>query len=223
MKVRTRFPTVFVGHAFRKFPYRRFREFFRELPFRVVYANTHIETRHLLQVLKKELRQADFAIFDLSDWNPNVSLELGMCETMHADRSLDYYILLNTRRAREVPSDIKGIQRLEYSRYDFRPERGLGDALLNILKKEYWCRRIIEELRREISERDRLDKSVLVALRICAHFREFERLTDENLRRYARGTHFRTRDISTILQAMQNLRILRRGGAGVFHRARNLF
>ena len=46
--------------------------------------------------------------------------------------------MLNTKRTKEVPSDIRGIQRLEYTSYDFKAEVGLADQLVNyILSKEY--------------------------------------------------------------------------------------
>src|ERR1700733_6390029 len=79
MRVRTRFPNVFVGHPFAgRFPAKKFRKILQELPFTVVYGNTDLQTKHLLDIMRANILKADFSIFDLSDWNSNVALELGL-------------------------------------------------------------------------------------------------------------------------------------------------
>jgi hypothetical protein len=126
-KVRTRLPKVFVGHPFAgRFPVKKFRKIFKELPFDVIYGNTDLQTRHLLNIMKGNISKSDFSIFDLSDWNPNVALELGLAEGIKRKSAKAYYILLNSRRSGDVPSDIRGIQRLEYTSYDFKAEVGIG-------------------------------------------------------------------------------------------------
>ncbi len=115
-RVRTRMANVFVGHPFGgRFPVTKFRKIFKELPFNVIYGNTHLQTEHLLSIMKTNMSKADFSIFDLSDWNANVALELGLVEGLKKRAAKNYYILLNTRRSKEVPSDIRGLQRLEYT------------------------------------------------------------------------------------------------------------
>ena len=138
-RVRTRMPRVFVGHPFAgRFAVSKFRGIFKDLPFKVIYGNTDLQTRHLLNIMKANIGKSDFSIFDQSDWNPNVALELGLAEGLKRKAAKNYYIVLNTRRSKEVPSDIRGIQRLEYTSYDFKPEAGLGDSLIQyILAKEY--------------------------------------------------------------------------------------
>ena len=112
-RVRTRLPDVFVGHPFAsRFAVKKFRAIFRILPFNVIYGNTDLQTRHLLTIMKSNITKSDFSIFDLSDWNPNVALELGLSEGLKKKAGKDYYILLNTRRSGDVPSDIRGLQRL---------------------------------------------------------------------------------------------------------------
>mgnify|MGYP001589022757 CR=1 FL=1 len=96
-RVRTRFPTVFVGHPFgNRFATKKFRTLFVELPFRVIYGNTDVQTQHLLTIMKTNIKKSDFSIFDLSDWNPNVSMELGLAEGLKKRPMKPYYILLNT-------------------------------------------------------------------------------------------------------------------------------
>jgi hypothetical protein len=143
-RVRTRFPNVFVGHPFaNRFPVKKFRKIFKELPFKVIYGNTDLQTEHLLDVMRASVGKADFSIFDLSDWNPNVALELGLAQGLRKAPGKPYYILLNTRRSENVPSDIQGIQRLEYTSYDYKSEAGLGDQLVNyVLAKQYWTKKI---------------------------------------------------------------------------------
>ncbi len=63
-RVRTRMPTVFIGHPFgNRFPTARFRKIFKELPFNVIYGNTDLQTKHLLQIMKGERGKIRF--FDL--------------------------------------------------------------------------------------------------------------------------------------------------------------
>ena len=51
------------------------------------------------------------------------------------------YIFPHTRRSREVPSNIRGIQCLEYTSCDFKPASGLGDQPTQyVLTKEYWIK-----------------------------------------------------------------------------------
>jgi hypothetical protein len=85
-------PVVFVGHPFgHNFPKRKFRRIFQELPFSVQYGNTDIQTAHLLAIMKSNISKADFSIFDLSDWNPNVSLELGLAEGLKRHAVILFY------------------------------------------------------------------------------------------------------------------------------------
>ena len=221
-RVRTRMPNVFVGHPFAgRFSVAKFRGIFKDLPFRVIYGNTDLQTRHLLMIMKGNIGKSDFSIFDLSDWNPNVALELGLAEGLKRKSAKNYYIVLNTRRSREVPSDIRGIQRLEYTSYDFKPEVGLGDLLVRyILSKEYWVKRIWKAIPDSGNGR----KIRTVALRILAHFREHDKLTLDNLKTIARGTHLRQTDRDRILDVLRTLKLLRKvKGAKAYTCPRKLF
>jgi hypothetical protein len=221
-RVRTRLPNVFVGHPFAgRFPVKKFRRIFRELPFNVIYGNTDLQTRHLLQIMKSNIGRADYSIFDLSNWNPNVALELGLAEGLRRRPGKDYYILLNTRRSSEVPSDIRGIQRLEYTSYDFKAGAGIGDQLVNfILSKEYWIKRVWKE----IPDGPKVARKRLMTLRILAHFRDHERLTAENLRSVARGTHLREDDRAEVLRALSKHKLVRKAPRGnVYTRYRRVY
>lgn len=224
-RVRTRFPTVFVGHPFgHHFSTKKFRRLFSELPFNVVYGNTDIQTEHLLTIMKQNIKKADFALFDLSDWNPNVSLELGLAEGLRKKSLKPYYILLNTRRSKEVPADVRGIQRLEYTRYDYSQDAGLGDQLAQILRKEYWVKRIFKELAASGENESKRRKKLLLCLRIIAHLRNNEKLAPENLETLTRGTHFRQPDKKGILDLLRKLKFLRKlPNSSVYQRYRTVF
>lgn len=215
-------PQVFVGHPFAgRFPVARFRGIFKQLPFKVIYGNTDLQTHHLLNVMKANISKSDFSIFDLSDWNPNVALELGLAEGLKRQAAKKYYIALNTRRSQEVPSDIRGIQRLEYTSYDFKPEAGLGDSLIQyILVKEYWVKR----LWRVIPEAGNGRKMRTMALRILAHFREHNKLTLDNIKTVAQGTRLRQQDRDKVVEVLRELKLLRKiKGANAYNCPRKLF
>lgn len=221
-RVRTRFPDVFVGHPFaNRFSVKKFRAIFRSLPFNVIYGNTDLQTKHLLTIMKTNITKSDFSIFDLSNWNPNVALELGLSEGLKKKAGKDYYILLNTRRSADVPSDIRGLQRLEYTSYDFKKEAGLGDQLVNyILAKEYWVKKIWKV----IPEAEKGAKKRVTALRILAHLREHEKLTPDNLKSIARGTRLREDDRKAVIEVMRKLGLIKRSrGSNAFVRGRLLY
>lgn len=225
MKVRMRLPKVFVGHPFRqRFPVRKFRKFFKDLPFIVIYANTDIETKHLLQILKKNIHEADYSLFDLSSWNPNVTLELGLSEGLSKKTMKKYYILLNNRRGADVPADVRGIQRLEYSCYDYSLEKGLGDCLITVLKTEVWVKKIIIGLKRKMEDDKKLEKCLYLSLRVIAHMRDYEKLTTENLKTITRGTRLRKDIVSRVLDCLAELKFIKKGmRRGVYYRRKKFF
>jgi hypothetical protein len=171
--------------------------------------------------MKGNITKSDFSIFDLSNWNPNVALELGLAEGLKKQPGKNYYIVLNTRRSSEVPSDIRGIQRLEYTSYDFKPEVGLGDLLSRyILSKEYWVKRIWKT----IPEVGKGAKKRVMALRILAHFREHAKLTTDNLKVIARGTRLRETDREEVVDTLRSLKLIRKiKGAPAYASRRKLF
>jgi hypothetical protein len=215
-------PAVFVGHPFKeRFPVARFRAIFQGLPFKVIYGNTDLQTQHLLTIMKSNIAKSDFSIFDLSNWNPNVALELGLSEGLKKKPNKNYYIVLNTKRSKEVPSDIRGIQRLEYTSYDFKPEVGLGDQLVRyILSKEYW----IKKIWKDIPDQSKGPKMRRMALRILAHFRDHEKLTPDNLRTITQGTHLRENDREQVLDALVTLKLIKKAKTGnVYVRACKIY
>src|SRR6266498_1661027 len=106
-------PSVFVGCPYgKKFPFATFRAALNHIPFRWYYADTRLTTKHLLGILTSYISAVDFCIFDISLWNPNVALEIGLAEGLR----VEYYILLNHKLSKGVPADIQGLQRIEYDK-----------------------------------------------------------------------------------------------------------
>ena len=221
-RVRTMMPKVFVGHPFGgKFAVKKFRGLFKELPFAVQYGNTDIQTKHLLTIMKEQINKFNFSIFDLSDWNSNVALELGLAEGLKKQSLKKYYILLNTRRSKNVPSDIQGLQRIEYTSYDYRKDSGLGYQLVfSILAKEY----LVRKVQKELTGQKYLEKKVQLALKILGHLREHERLNQDNIKTLARGLRLRQGDTGNVLDVLVALKIIKKiADSKVYKKRRQIF
>jgi hypothetical protein len=70
-------------------------------------------SQHIFTKIFNYIRDHDISLFDITGWNPNVALELGLAVGM----SKRYFILLNTHMDpnKEAPSDIRGIDRIQYA------------------------------------------------------------------------------------------------------------
>jgi hypothetical protein len=160
------------------------------------------ETKHLLAILRQHIVSADFCIFDISTWNPNVALEIGMAEGMGAE----YYVVVNRKLSSGVPADIQGIQRIEYRTYnDFDGQRGLFPLLVKYLVNEHTHPRSIWEALESDPKRER---KYYLALRILAHFRDNKRLTDYQLRNLAHGTDLRRPDTRQLVERLYDMGLL---------------
>jgi hypothetical protein len=110
---------VFVAHPYTltELPlddYRsKFKEIEKEFPgIKFTYADEKIETVHILEKIERMIIESDFSLFDITSWNSNVSLELGIAIGLKRE----YYILFNPNiSANDVPSDLKGLGRLQYN------------------------------------------------------------------------------------------------------------
>ncbi|MDG6913402.1 MAG: hypothetical protein JRN35_10035 [Nitrososphaerota archaeon] len=118
----------FVAHPYRgDFPSEEFREALasieNEFRVRFFYADKVLTADYLLTKLKNSIQSSGRSLFDVTYWNPNVTLELGLAYGLgEKDRIL---ISLNTslHGAERVPSDLAGIDRLEYSDFpDFKTQ-----------------------------------------------------------------------------------------------------
>jgi len=193
-------PNIFIGHPFReRFPVERFQGIFNQLPFGVLFGD-RLKTNHLLTKVKSFIRWADYCVFDLTRWNPNVMLEVGLAEGMK-QRQKEYYILLNTKWSGDLPSDIKGFGRIEYESYDFNPDHGLGHHLVTqLLSKEP----LVQQIWKSIPEAgDGVIKRVL-ALRILGDMRHRNQkiIALKDVQRLARRTGLKKSDCEDVLKAL---------------------
>lgn len=74
------------------------------------------------------IERARFSLFDITQWNPNVTLELGIA----MGKGVPYYLLFNRASGDDdVPADLRGLGRLEYGSYG-----QLQESLTRLLLQE---------------------------------------------------------------------------------------
>jgi hypothetical protein len=193
-------PTVFVGCPYgKKFKYKEFSKTLDRLPLAWYYADTSLHTRHLLEILTTYVKAVDYCIFDLSLWNPNVSLELGLTEGL----GKEYYILVNKSQSKDVPSDVKGMQRIDYSSPKGFKEDSLFVLIARYLVKDQTHpRRVWEKLS---SPRD---KKFYLALMILAHFRDNQRLKEADIKRLSRGLYLKKEAQNEVMEVLEDRGII---------------
>jgi|SRR5208283_2134583 len=107
---------IFVACAYSLFPldgYKRtFQSVSRGYDVTFKFADEQITKQHVLSKVTIFIRDSDFALFDITRWNTNVALELGIAVGLGSK----YLILLNTKiEQKETTYDIKGIDRIQYT------------------------------------------------------------------------------------------------------------
>lgn len=68
---------------------------------------------HILDKIIKKINETKFGIFDITDGNPNVCLELGIAKGL----GRPFYIICHKNSINNIPSDLKGLDRIEYGSY----------------------------------------------------------------------------------------------------------
>ena len=194
-------PSVFVGCPYaRPFDFSAFKQTLDRLPLQWYYADTTLRSKHLLSILTTYIKAVDYCIFDLSFWDPNVSLELGLAEGL----GTNYYILVNKNQSKDVPADIKGIQRIEYSTIKSRDVDGLLPSVARYLvKDETHPRRVWDNLNGENK-----DKKFYLALSILAHFRDNKRLSQERITKLSQGRYLRAEARREVVQVLEDQKLL---------------
>lgn len=125
---------MFVAYAYGIYDKRDYRKVFSNLEkafgIRFIFADEKITNMHILQKIQSYIKSSDFSIFDISSWNPNVTLELGIALAL----SDNWYICFNPKQTdlAEVPSDIRGIDRIQYDSFT-----DLEDKLTALLDQQY--------------------------------------------------------------------------------------
>ncbi len=126
--------SIFVAYAYTLYDRRDYRKVFTQslenaFGVKFIFADEKITNMHIIQKIISYIQAADFSIYDISGWNPNVTLELGI--GMMSQK--DWYILVNPEKTpnQEVPSDIKGIDRIQYTSFSDLEESYRLAALLS--------------------------------------------------------------------------------------------
>jgi len=194
-------PSVFVGCPYGdKFDFDAFQKALERIPFRWYYADTTLSTKHLLGILTSYIRAVDFCIFDISTWNPNVALEIGLA----AGLGVDYFILLNRKLSKGVPADIQGLQRMEYDSVTSLDSDGLIPQIVKALVREQTHPRNIYD---RLTGNNR-SKQFYFALEALSHLRDYNRLSPADVGRLSPGSYLRNRDRDLVLQVMEDLGLI---------------
>jgi hypothetical protein len=125
-------PEVFVAYPY-SFPADDYREVFSAISadfgVEFIFADEQITNKHILDKIVGMIERAAFSLFDITTWNPNVALELGVA----VGAKLDYYILFDPTKGEEgVPSDLGGIDRIQYASY-----KELREGLARLMTQQF--------------------------------------------------------------------------------------
>jgi hypothetical protein len=125
---------IFVAYPFKVYPKADYRPVFTEVgkafDVKFVFADEKITTLHILEKVRDLIRSSRFGIYDISDWNANVTLELGLAFGM-AERA---YIACDPSKTdtEEVPADLRGLDRIQYASY-----AELSEGVTKLLSQEF--------------------------------------------------------------------------------------
>lgn len=125
---------VFVAYSYRLYPKADYRNIYKEIEkaydVTFIFADEKITNMHIMKKIESFIRGSDFSIFDISGWNPNVTLELGFAMAL-GDQ---WYIALDPSKTevKEVPSDLRGLDRIEYGSY-----AELGEKIQTVMAQRY--------------------------------------------------------------------------------------
>ncbi|MGO9111188.1 MAG: hypothetical protein ACLP9L_18340 [Thermoguttaceae bacterium] len=115
-----------------------------------------------------------------------------------------YYILVNRRQSKDVPSDIRGIQRIEYSSIESRETDGLLPSIARYLVRGQTHPRHIWD---RLSSTNR-DKKFYLSLAILAHFRDNKRLSRGEITRLSKGLYLRKAAQDEVLDILEEQRLV---------------
>lgn len=110
---------VFVAYAYGLYPKADYRKVFTSVKkaFQTdfVFADEKITDLHILEKIRTYIAESQFGIYDITGWNANVTLELGLAFGM---AETAYIAFDPTKTALDdVPADLRGFDRMEYTSY----------------------------------------------------------------------------------------------------------
>ncbi len=141
---------VFVAYSYRLYNKQDYRRAFKALSdafdVHFVFADEEITTLHILEKIRNYITESQFGIYDISGWNPNVTLELGLAFGLGEPA----YVVLDPSKTgvADAPSDLRGIDRLQYDSYSQLEER-VGQLLAQALPvpRTHQAENALDELR----------------------------------------------------------------------------
>jgi hypothetical protein len=130
---------LFVAYPYEipKADYRRpFTELAKAFDVEFQFADEKITNQHILDKITEMIVGARFSLFDVTRWNANVALELGIA----IGGRRPYYLLFNPDDPKnpkgDVPADLGGLDRIQYRSY-----AELEEGLTKLLAQEFGVRR----------------------------------------------------------------------------------
>jgi hypothetical protein len=109
---------IFVAYSYQLYPGEEYRACFSRagkvwgLEFQ--YADSRISNEQILDKIEQMIRESTFSIFDISDWNPNVTLELGLARGIGHPTFIAINPSKSTGGIKEAPADLRGFDRVQY-------------------------------------------------------------------------------------------------------------
>ena len=197
-------PSVFVGCPYKPDThYKALRKAFDHVPLEFHFADTSIRTQHVLDRIRRGIVRTDYSLFDITAWNANVTLEVGLAEGLNQD----YYILFKPGRGAksEPPADLKGVQRFQYKRLDGFSEDSLTYQINHHLVRKLTHPRFIYD---QLSGANR-EKEFIVAMRILAHFKKQTLLRRRDLKSLAGGSYLRDDAIDELIEMLRSRQLIK--------------
>ncbi len=131
---RTRRIFVAYPYSIPKADYRRpFKDLAKAFDVEFEFADERITNRQILDKITDMIASSRFSLFDITTWNANVALELGIAR----GGGRDYYLLFDPKHlenpsGKGVPADLGGLDRIEYTSF-----AELEEGLTKLLVQEF--------------------------------------------------------------------------------------
>lgn len=175
------------------------------LPWTIKSANDQIKSDDLLTKIIENIKECDFAIFDITGWNANVCLELGLAKGI----GKDYYILNNNAIRKDVPSDIKGSVRIDYNWNKKKNAASLfGQLKDGVFKEKY----LTSKVWKNIQHSSRADDKFILVIYILSEVKGAKRtISMSEIKRLAKGLNFKKQeDFKEVVDSLTALKIFKK-------------
>ncbi len=192
-------PTVFVGAPFSPAPqFAALKKALEKVPLEFIFADSSIKTEHLLQRVREGITRADYSLFDITGWNANVTLELGLAEGLNER----YYVLYKSGKGTqaEPPADLRGIQRISYKVHAGMKQTSLEYQLDDVLVRTLTHPRYIYD---HLYSEDRM-KKFMFAMRVLAYFRHYKVLRKLDLTHLKSGSYLRAPAVREVMALLKS-------------------